>query len=397
MRRPLTLLFVFVFIDILGFSLILPLLPFYAQEYGATPTLVGLLLAANAATQLVGAPMLGRLSDRYGRRPMLILSIAGTAVSFVLLGLANSLAALFVSRLLDGLLGGDISIAQAYISDVTDEESRATGLGTIGAAFGLGFTFGPAIGGALSAGGNYSLPAFLAAGLSLLNFLGVLIWLPESLPRARRAERARSPRTALSLRTLWDAVNRPCVGPLLGVRFVYGLAFTIFTSIFALVVEARLGLDSQGTGYLLTYVGLLVVLVQGGGIRLLTRLFTDKQLVLWGSFVLGISLFFWGLAPSLWSVMVVLAPLALGNGVLSIASNSALTKCVLPEEVGGTLGLSSSLASLTRVLAPLAGGFLLDNVGVAAPGVIGGLVVGLVALYVRWKIVAAPDLVHQSG
>ena len=189
-------IFLIVFIDLLGFSLILPLLPYYAESYGATPTVVGLLVASYAAAQLFGAPLLGRLSDRFGRRPVLLLSVAGTSAGFLLLGFADPLGRwlaglvapnaanafiiglLFLSRILDGLTGGNITVAQAYITDVTDEQNRAKGLGLIGAAFGLGFIIGPAAGGALSRFG-YNLPAFVAAGVSLINFLMILTLLPE--------------------------------------------------------------------------------------------------------------------------------------------------------------------------------------------------------------------------
>ena len=186
-KRRLVTVFIIVFVDLLGFGLILPLLPFYADAYGASPFIVGLLAASYAAAQLVGAPILGRLSDRYGRRPILLISIAGTVVGFLLLGLAEPLgrslagnssaattnaiilAILFLSRILDGVTGGNISVAQAYITDITNEENRARGLGLIGAAFGLGFIIGPALGGALSAGGRYAVPAFVAAAIAALN------------------------------------------------------------------------------------------------------------------------------------------------------------------------------------------------------------------------------------
>jgi DHA1 family tetracycline resistance protein-like MFS transporter len=392
MRRELILILLFVFIDVLGFSLILPLLPFYAETFGASPTLVGLLLGANALAQLVGAPIIGRLSDRYGRRPLLLVSIGGTLVSFVLLGLANSLALLFLSRVLDGLLGGNISLAQAYITDVTDEEERASGLGLIGAGFGLGFMIGPAFGGWLSGGANYSLPAFVAAAMAALNLVGVLLWLPESLSPERRQEARQHPRTAFSGRSLVEALGRPCVGPLLIVRLFYGLAFTTFTSIFSLYAEKRLGLDAQATGYVLTYVGLLVVAVQGGGIRLLTKRFSDKQLIFGGAILLTLSLLAWAFAPSLWLVLVVLAPLALAGGLLNIATNSSLTKSVYPEEVGGTLGIAASWDSVTRVVAPIVGGFLLGSISPAAPGLLGVLLVVWLIPFVWRRILFVPDL-----
>lgn len=392
-RRRLALLFAFVFVDVLGFSLILPLLPYYAETFAATPTIIGLLLGANAAAQFIGAPIIGRLSDRYGRRPLLILSIAGTVVSFVMLGFANSLGMLFASRILDGLLGGNVSLAQAYITDVTDDKNRARGLGLIGAAFGLGFIFGPALGGTLSAGGNYSLPAFAAAVLSALNLLGVLIWLPESLPSERRTEWVRSPRAAFTARALWEALNRPCVGPLLNVRLFYGLAFTAFQTTFALFAQRRLALDAQATSYVLTYVGLLVVAVQGGGLGLLTKRFSDKQLIFAGTILLTFALLGWALTPTLGLLLVVLAPLALAGGVLNVASNSSLTKSVYPQEAGGILGLSASLGSLTRVVSPVVGGFLFDEVGTAAPGIAGAVLMGLLIPFVWQRVLFVPDLV----
>ena len=392
MQRKLILIFIFVFIDVLGFSLILPLLPYYAETFDATPTVVGLLLGANAASQLIGAPIIGRLSDRYGRRPMLILSIAGTFVSFLILGLANSLWMLFASRILDGFLGGNISLAQAYITDVTDKENRARGLGIIGASFGLGFIFGPALGGALSAGANYGRPALAAAILSAFNLLGVLLWLPESLPPEKQAEITKRPKAAFTARALWDALNRPCVGPLLYVGLFYGLAFTTFQTIFSLFAQKRLGLGAQATSYVFTYVGLLIVAVQGGGMGLLTKRFSEKQLIFGASIVLSLSLLAWALTPTLWLLLIVLAPIALSGGTLNVSISSALTKSVYPEEVGGTLGLSASLSSFDRVVSPIVGAFLLDNVGTAAPGILGALLMGWLISFTWRRVLFVPDL-----
>ena len=200
-RKQLILIFGFVFLDLLGYSLILPLLPYYADAFGATVTMVGLLGTSNAVAQLIAAPIIGRLSDRYGRRPLLIFSITGTLVSFLMLGLANSLALVFLSRVLDGLLGGNIALARAYITDITDEKSRGRGLGIIGAAFGLGFIIGPAMGGFLSRYG-FGVPALVAAGLSALNLVALLLWLPESTTPEQRAALRASPRTRFTLRAL---------------------------------------------------------------------------------------------------------------------------------------------------------------------------------------------------
>jgi DHA1 family tetracycline resistance protein-like MFS transporter len=391
-RRQLALLFIFVFIDLLGFSLILPLLPFYAETFDASPTVVGLLLGANALAQLIGAPIVGRLSDQYGRRPLLIVSIGGTVVSFLLLGWANSLWMLFVSRILDGLLGGNISLAQAYITDVTDEQNRARGLGLIGASFGLGFIIGPIIGGTLSAGGNYSLPAFAAAGLSALSLLGVAIWLPESLTAELRRQRSADRRPKFSIRALLAALRRPCVGPLLHAGLFFGLAFTMFQTVFALFAERRLSLTAQETSYVLAYAGVLIAGVQGGAIGPLSKRFTDRELILAGSVLLSVALLAWALTPTFWALLVVLAPLSLASGILQVSLNSALTKSVYPEEVGGTLGLAASLAGLTRVIAPVLGGFLLGNVSTAAPGVLGALLMTWLASYVWRRIYLTPTL-----
>lgn len=391
MQRQLALILGYVFVDVLGFSLILPLLPFYAEAFDATPTLVGLLLGANAVTQMVGAPMIGRLSDRYGRRPMLIVSIAGTLVSFLMLGFANSLLMLFASRVLDGLLGGNISLAQSYITDVTEEKDRAKGLGLIGAAFGVGFIFGPAIGGTLSAGGNYALPALIASGLSALNLLGVILFLPESLSSQERKERAQSPGTAITPKALWTALRRPCVGPLLHHRLLYGLAFTMFQTLFAVYARRQLGLTVQSTSYVLTYVGLVIVAVQGGGLALLAKRFSDKQLVFGGSILLAVALAVWALTQSVWLLLVVLVPLALAGGVLGVVTNSALTKSVSPQETGGTLGLSASLDSFARVISPILGGFLIDKFGTPAPGLLGGLIMAWLTAFAWRRILSVPD------
>jgi DHA1 family tetracycline resistance protein-like MFS transporter len=392
MRRPLILILVFVFIDVLGFSLILPLLPYYAADFKASSFAVGLLLSANALTQMIGAPLLGRLSDRYGRKPLLLLSIGGTVVSFLVLGFANSLAVLFLSRILDGFLGGNVSLAQAYITDSTTRENRAAGLGLIGAAFGVGFIFGPALGGALSAGGDYSLPAFAAAGLAALNLVGALAWLPESLPPEKRTAPGAKRRPKVSLGALVEALRRPCVGPLLSVVLIYGLAFTIFQTMFSLFTQQKLGFTAQATSYVLTYVGVLVVLVQGGGIRWLSAKFSDKQLILAGSILLTGGLLGWAFSSSLAALLIALAPLALASGMLRVSTNSALTKSVQPTEVGGILGLSASFNSFTAVIAPLIGSFLLAEVSPAAPGVAGALLMVAVAFLTWRRILNTPDL-----
>jgi DHA1 family tetracycline resistance protein-like MFS transporter len=409
-RKRLLTVFIVVFVDLLGFGLILPLLPFYADAYGATPTIVGLLTASYVAAQLIGAPVLGRLSDRLGRRPILLLSIGGTIAGFLLLGLADPLgkalagdrpaatanavilAILFLSRIVDGLTGGNISVAQAYITDITDEQNRARGLGLIGAAFGLGFIIGPAAGGALSAGERYAVPAFVAAAIAASNWLAVLFWLPESLTEEARAQLAQKPtRSILSATELWRALHRPRFGPLLHVRLWYGLAFATFTGVFALYTQYRLQLDSTQTGYILAYVGLLSVLVQGLAIGRLTKRFAENRLILGAVGLLALSLLAWALAPNVPLLLVVLAPVSLAAGVLNTVINSAITKSVYPEEVGGALGLAASIESLSRVIGPSVGGFLLGLLGTWAPGVASAVLMVWLVSFVWRRLIINPD------
>jgi MFS transporter, DHA1 family, tetracycline resistance protein len=380
-NRLLSSIFLIVFIDLLGFSLILPLLPFYAQSFGASPAVVGLLVASYAAVQMISAPILGRLSDRFGRRPILLVSIFGSFLGFIFLGFARSLFILFIARIMDGITGGNLSVAQAYISDVTDEKNRARGLGLIGAAFGLGFVIGPALGGFLSRWG-YGTPAFLASALSLINLGMVAFWLPESLSIERRQALLNHKRPAISLSGLWEALHRPLVGPLLHTRFFFGLAFATFQTVFSLYALTRFGLDAQTTGYILAYVGVLSIITQGFLVGRLTHRFNERQLVLTCTVLMAVSLLGWALTPSVPVLLFIMIPLSFSGGILNTVINSAISKSVTPMEIGGILGLSSSIESLTRVIAPTLGGILLGRLGPSAPGMFSSLLMAALISYV---------------
>lgn len=384
-NKPLFAIFLIVFLDLLGFGLILPLLPYYADTFNASDTLIGLLVASNAAAQLIGAPLLGRFSDRWGRRPILIISLIGTGVSFILLGIANSLLILFVSRILDGLTGANISVAQAYITDVTDDENRARGLGLVGAAFGLGFILGPATGGLLSQFG-FAVPAFAAAGMVVVNLLMVFFWLPESLTKEQRDQMAEEEQPRITLDAMITALRRPFSGPLLITRFTFGIAFSIFQTIFSLYALRRFDLDAQQTGYILAYVGVLSVIVQGGLIGIITKRFREDVLIILSVGIMAVSLLAWGFAPSVLALLIILVPTAFAGGVLNTVINSSLSKTVKQREVGGLLGLSSALESLSRVVAPSLGGVLLGQLGTWSPGVFGAVILAGLFVYV-WLVI----------
>lgn len=394
-NKPLASIFLIVFIDMLGFGLILPLLPYYAEEFGASDTVIGLLVASYAAAQLIGAPVLGRLSDRFGRRPILLISLIGTLIGFLLLGFANTLLILFAARILDGVTGGNISVAQAYITDVTDEKSRAKGLGMIGAAFGLGFIVGPASGGLLSQWG-YAVPAFVAAGLVTINLIMVALWLPESLKPENRIIKSEK-RPAINFSALVEALKRPFTGSLLITRFFFGLAFAIFQTIFALYALRRFNLGATETGFILTYVGVLSVVVQAGVVGRLSQRFRDDLLIFVSVGIMAFSLLGWSLTPSVTVLLIVLAPTAFAGGILNTVLSSALTKAVEPQEVGGILGLSASIESATRVIAPTLGGILLERLGAWSPGAFGALLLVGVFIYVWISIFNHPVLQAESN
>jgi DHA1 family tetracycline resistance protein-like MFS transporter len=383
-KRKLFSVILVVFIDLLGFSLILPLLPYYAKTFGANGFVTGVLVSSYAAMQLLGAPVLGRLSDRFGRRPILLLSIFATFLGFLLLGFASTLWMLFASRLIDGITGGNLSVAQAYITDVTEPKDRAKGLGLIGAAFGLGFIIGPVTGGVLSQWG-YAVPAFVAAGLAFINLVLVFFWLPESLTPEKRAQMTEK-KPSVSMNALLVALQRPFSGSLLITRFFFGLAFAIFQSIFALYALTRFNLTAAQTGYVLTYVGILVVITQGFLVGRVTHRFREDILIGVCMIVMAFGLLGWALAPSIPVLLIIMTAISIPGGLLNTILTSTLTKAVATDEVGGIIGFSTSIESLTRVIGPTLGGYLLVTFGAWAPGLFGAMVLGGLSVYV-WRTI----------
>ncbi len=376
-----------VLIDMLGFAVIVPLLAYFADSFGATAFQTGLLVASYAAMQMVGAPILGRISDRFGRRPVFLISILGTLIGFLILGFANSLTMLFASRILSGLTAGNISVAQAYIADITDEKNRARGMGMLGAAFGIGFILGPALGGTLSVYG-FDVPAFVSAGLCFVNLITVYLWLPESLTPERRSALSTQKKADVSLNALLAALNHPAVGPLLWVRIGFAIAFNSFQSVFALYTLEKFNLTAQQTGYILAYVGVVLVIMQGGLIGPLSARFKERHLLFVFIGFSTVGLFGWATATSVPYLLVAMIPLAIGAGTFNALINSAISKSVTHEEVGGMLGLSAGLESATRVVMPAAASYLLGRYGPSTPGYLAAAVMFVVFLFFYRRLIA---------
>jgi len=354
-RSPLVVIFTTVFIDLVGFGIVIPVLPFYAEgtRFNATPRQVGLLFASYSVMQLLFSPILGRLSDKYGRRPVLLLSIIGTGIGFLIIGFANTLWMLFAGRILDGITGGNISTAQAYIADVTTKEERAKGMGLLGAAFGLGFIFGPAIGGILSRWG-IAVPFLFAAGLCFANALLLYFRLPETVTPDHPARVSAA--GGRGLKQLLVSLKQPRLGFVLGIYFLFVVAFSIMTSSFSLYTMFRFGYDAQHNGYLFAYVGVIAVIIQGGLIGRLVKKFGELPLVIVGALCFAVSLFavpFVGpQAGGLLALLIGGGVFSLGNSLATPALTSLASKSVGPAEQGSVLGITQSAASLARAVGP---------------------------------------------
>ena len=381
--RRLLIIFAVVLVDMLSFSIVLPLLPYLAREFGATATTIGLLTATYPFAQFFGAPLLGGLSDRHGRKPVLMLSIAGTALGFVILATANALPILFLGRFLDGLTGGNVSVAQAYIADITEPEQRGRALGIIGAAFGMGFILGPITGGLLS-GISYTAPAWAGAALALTNLVLVATLVPESLSAEDRARLSARKRRIFDIPALRAALSHHRVGPLLTIRSSTALSNAIFETSFVLWAIAALGVTARTTGLLLGYVGVLSVFVQAFLIGRLTKRFTDDWLVVGAIALAGASLTLWGFVSNLPVLLVLMPAISVGIAVGNTVMTSALTKAVDRDEVGGTLGIQTSILSFARIVAPIVAGLLLQHGPVWGPGVVAGAL-GLGMVPYAWK------------
>lgn len=373
-RGPLSVIFFTILLDLLGFGMILPLLPFYALTYGASALEIGLLSSVYSLGQFLFAPIWGQLSDRWGRRPVLLASIFATSVAHLLLALAPTLTMLFLARAAAGIFAANYSTAQAYVADVTEGKDRAKGMGLVGAAFGLGFVLGPAMGAILAEVGGHVAVPLAAAGLSLLNFVLALIRLPESLPPEARDRDERFRLRWLDLRGIQEATDFPAgTSPagrrrspvlwLLVLVFLVVFAFSAMESMLALFCEQRFGFGVTETGLLLVFIGVLMVVIQGGLIGRLTHRFGERALILVGIVVMTAGLALMPLAFHLGLLLLFSALLAIGSGLYTPSIPALISRLTSAGRQGATLGVTRSPSSLARAVGPFCGGWLFENLG----------------------------------
>jgi DHA1 family tetracycline resistance protein-like MFS transporter len=383
--RPLGIIFLTIFVNLVGFGIIVPLLPFYAETFGASPLVIGLLFAVFSLCQLAAAPVLGDMSDRYGRRPILIFSLLGTVVSFVMLAVAHSIAMLFAARIVDGLSGGNISTARAYVADITEPKDRARAYGLIGAAFGLGFILGPALSGVL-AGISYTAPIWAAAAVTVIATLMAWLWLPETVHRARAG-------VGNPFSYLPELMRRVQVRRILVIDFVYWFAFAMFQTTFALFAARRFGFDAARTGWFFAGFGILGAIIQGGFIRPIVARLGDKPTFMLGLVCGAAGLVFAAAAHSVPMFALALVPLAFGIGFGHPTVSSLVSRVARGDEQGRVQGAASAVESLGRTIGPVWGNASLQQYGESTPYISAAVFLVLTLLLSVGFQVGDPDAV----
>jgi MFS family permease len=383
-KSPLLPIFLIVSVDVLGLTIILPLLPFYAEHYGASPAVVGLLVSLYAFCQLIAGPMLGRLSDHMGRRPLLLVSQVGTFIGLLILAYAHALWVIFLSRAIDGITAGNLSLAQAYISDVTKPEDRAKSFALIGIAFGMGFLIGPGLSGFLSKYG-YQYPIFAAAGLSATSILATYFLLPSVTPSAGDNLTPRK-FTVIDWGNYVRYFREPGLAPLLWQFFAFTFAFSMFMSGFPLFAERRYTwhgekFGPQQVGYVYAFLGLLGVILQGGLIGRLVKWVGEANLARAGFFCGLVGLVTLGFTYSIPLLLITAAIASSGTGTIRPTVTSMITQKAGRSEQGVILGLTQSLNSISTIAAPALAGFLIDHSLLSTWAVTAGVVCGLALLF----------------
>ncbi|HEV7643052.1 MAG TPA: MFS transporter [Pyrinomonadaceae bacterium] len=360
-RFPVLLIFITILIDLIGFGIVIPVLPYYVgtEPFNATPLTFGWLVASFSIMQFIFSPILGKLSDKYGRRPILFLSLIGTGIGFLVLGFATTMWMVFAGRILDGITGGNISTAQAYIADVTTPENRARGMGMIGAAFGIGFVLGPAIGGILSPFG-LAVPFYFAAGLAFLNATALYFVLPETVKKGEHKAEESSGRFNTLLKYLRD----PRLGLLILIYFLVTVAFSILTTAFIIYTAHRFGYTARQNGFVFAYIGVIGIMIQGGLMGIATKKFGENLLVIIGTVLMAVALFFVPLvgpeSGGLTGLLIGIAVFSFGSAFAGTPLVALASKSVSAREQGVAMGVMQSAASLARAVGPALTGLLLS-------------------------------------
>ncbi len=362
---PILVIVMTLFIDATGFGIIIPLLPFYAETFQAGSAALGILIASFSLMQFIFSPIIGRISDNVGRKPVLIISILTSVTSFVLFAIADSFFTLLLSRIVAGL-ATETAVAQAYIADITSEKERASGIGKVGAAHGAGFIIGPAIGGFLSVYG-FSVPGFAAVFLTLVNLLFVLFFLPESLDEKSSRLLLSPGSTSSFFHRLLAAFAKPLIGSVLMIFFIVFLSFSAIPVIVPLLGVAFFGFGSVEMSYFFMYIGAVQIILQGVVIGRLTKKFGEEKLIAFGPLVMMLGIFLMPLIPNIAIFMLSLTMIASGSGIMRTVVPSFISRITPADEQGGTLGVANSVASIATVPGPLIGGSLFEFAGIAAP------------------------------
>lgn len=362
---PIFVILMTIFIDMTGFAMIILLLPFYATIFQEGPTALGILVASFSVMQFIFSPILGRISDNVGRRPILLLSILISCVSFILFALADSFIMLLLSRIIAGM-ATETAVAQAYVADVTSKKERATGMGRVSAAQGAGFIIGPAIGGFLSIYGFW-VPGLAAATLAFLNLLFVFLFVPESTGHMHRSVRIASNSHGNDLRKLVNAMSKPLIGSVLAILFIMSLAFSAMPVILPLLGISFFNLGTVEMAYFFTYIGLVQIALQGFIIGKLAETFGEEKLIASGSLLMMLGIFLMALFPNIAIFLALVTIMILGSGMIRTVVPSFISKRTPVNEQGGMLGVTYSVSSIARVPGPLIGGFVSEFAGLVAP------------------------------
>jgi DHA1 family tetracycline resistance protein-like MFS transporter len=381
--KRLYIIFLISFTEVLGFSMVLPLIPFLGLELGLTPSQIGLIISVFSICQLFASPITGKLSDHFGRKPLFILSQISTFIGFIFLGFATTVVLLIVARLIDGLLGSNMTVSQAYISDITEPKHRTRVYGYSSGVFGAGLIFGPFIGGILSTI-NYSVPMFFAAAITLISIALVILFLPETIPK-KTEKISLSLNDVIPVDDVRHFVRTHHIRNSLIMFFIYNMAFFLFISNISLLAEAQFHATADEVSFYMVWIGLIRVGIQTVLIARILRFFGEKRALVTGVFSMAISMVTLAFSAEYLFVFVPLIFLAYGTGVGRPLLTSRLTNSVTQKETGSILGVNNSLTSVAQIITPIVGGFIIEYLPSQTLPLLSAIIFTLLIFFLRNK------------